>query len=340
MKFIVFLKIYLFILFIGFFGLVKAQKIDDIKKEIDKLSSWSDTNYVYRFPHRIVLSPTFFLRTNSFLIEDVSGQGEDIIYKPNTPMKLALSGSYKWLSLGFYFKLPSYLNDKGNTESFSLYLGTQTHFANWGLDFFFIKNQGYYLSNPEDLIDGWTDRDPYPFRSDLKTLNIGFSSHIVLSRKLSLKAALNQTEKQLKSAGGFAIQVGMNYSNLRNDTSLIPASQQEFYQDVTLFRKGGYVSVNIRPGYAYTYVYKDFYSTSFLLAGIGVLVQSYELDSKRSYGAQIMPQFRFQQVFGYNTDNAFVKLMLIYNNYNYKVKNMRIRNNFVLISLGGGIRIM
>ena len=44
---------------------------------------------------------------------------------------MAFAGSYKSLTLGVSFRLPSYLNNKGNTESFALYLGTQTHFANW-----------------------------------------------------------------------------------------------------------------------------------------------------------------------------------------------------------------
>ena len=327
---------FLFFLFIVF-GQLNAQNIDNVKGKLDKLA-WSDTNYVYTYPHRYTINPSFFFFFNDFSMEDINGVGQKIIYKPNTPMKFALSASYKWLTLGFSFKIPSYLNNIGNTESFSLYLGTQTHFANWGLDFFFVKNQGYYLANPENLIDGWTDRDPYPFRSDLKTLNIGFSSHIVLSRKLSLKAALNQTEKQLKSAGGFAIQVGANFSNLNNDSTLIPYSQQEYYKDATLFRKGGYVSINIRPGYAYTYVYKDFYSTTFALVGLGFQVQTYEVKSDKGWGAQLMPQFRFQQVFGYNVDNAFVKLMFIYYSNNYKVQKMKLKNNFMLISLGGGLR--
>jgi len=332
------MRLVLLILSIFIIEQVAGQKVEAIKAKLSKLSSWSDSSYVYTYSSRWTVNPSFYLRTNNFSMEDVNGVGQEIVYKPNTPMKFSLSASYRWLTLGFSFKLPSYLNDKGNTESFSLYIGTQTHYANWGLDFFFVKNSGYYLANPEDIIDGWTDRDPYPFRSDLKTLNIGFSSHIVLSRKLSLKAALNQTEKQLKSAGGFALQVGANFSNLKNDSTLIPYSQQEFYQDATLFRKGGYVSLNIRPGYAYTYVFGDFYSTTFALAGLGFQIQTYEVKAKRGWGAQLIPQFRFQQVFGYNTDNAFIKLMFVYNSYNYKVQKMRLKNNFMLISLGGGLR--
>ncbi len=329
--------VYLF-LFLSFVGLLNAQKMDKINSKLDKLASWSDTNYVYTYPHRVTISPTFYLRTNSFSIEDNKGEGKDIVYKPNTPMKLAISASYKWLSLGIAFKIPSYLNDKGNTESFSIYLGTQTHYANWGLDFYLIKNKGYYLANPEGLIDGWTDRQAYPFRSDLQTINIGLSSHIVLSRKLSLKAALNQTEKQLKSAGGFALQTGIDFSNLQSDSTLIPISQQQHYSSATLFRQGGYLSINIRPGYAYTYVYKDFYTTTFALVGVGFQVQTYQISEDRSWGAQIMPQFRFQQVIGYNSENAFIKLMFVYSVYSYKVQRLKLNNNFMLISLGGGLR--
>ena len=329
------MRIVLFIIFILISLSVNAQDIEKIKTKINKLASWTDTNYVYTYPHRIVVNPTFYLRTNSFSLEDNKDEGESIIYRPNTPMKFAISASYKWLSLGVAFKIPSYLNDKGDTKTFSIYLGTQTHFANWGLDFFLVKNKGYYLANPETMVPGWNDR--YPFRSDLETINIGFSSHLVLSRKLSLKAALNQTQKQLKSAGGFAIQVGMNFSNLRSDSTLIPYSQQDYYKEATLFRKGGYLSINIRPGYAYTYVYKDFYSTTFALLGLGFQVQSYQTNQQK-WGAQIMPQFRFQQVLGYNAGNTFIKLMFIYSSNNYKIERLKLKNNFVTISLGGGLR--
>ncbi len=51
-----------------------------------------------------------------------------------------------------------------------------------------------------------------------------------------------------------------------------------------------------------------------------------------------MPQFRFQQVIGYNSENAFIKLMFVYSVYSYKVQRLKLNNNFMLISLGGGLR--
>ncbi len=319
---------------------VFSQSIDEIKLKLQTLSAWSDTNYVYRFPHRIVINPTFFIRTNTLILQDVDKNGEEVIYKPNSPLRLAFSGSYKWLTLGFSFRLPSYLNNKGNTESFALYLGTQTHYANWGLDFYFVKNKGYYLANPETVIENWEPGDKYIFRSDLETLDIGFSTHILLSHKISLKAALNQSEKQLKNAGGFAIQSGINYSQLNTDSTIIPISQQQFYNEASMFKNNAYVNINVRPGYAYTFVHDDFYATTFALVGIGLQFQSYNLGQEHDWGAQFMPQFKFQQIFGYNSDDAFVKLMFTYSTESYSMKDLKIRNKFMLLSLGGGLRLM
>jgi len=286
-----------------------------------------------------MIAPSFYYRTNNFSLSDVDGVGNDVIYKPNTPLKIGFSASYKWLKLGVAFSLPSYTNDKGETKTFGLYLNTQTEFLNWGLDFYFIKHQGYYLANPEINVPGWNERDGYPFRSDIKAVNIGLFSHVVLSKKFSLKAALQQTEKQLKSAGGFAIQSGISFSGLSSDSTIIPYSQQKYYGEITKFTKGSFVSLHIRPGYAYTYVYNDFYATAIAHVGLGLQIQSYRVDGDR-WGLKLSPTFKYQMVFGYNSDDYFVKLSFLFDTSSFSINHTKFRNGFVTASIGGGIRIM
>jgi hypothetical protein len=108
------------------------------------------------------------------------------------------------------------------------------------------------LSNPDINIPGWKKGDEYPFNSNIQTANIGFSTHMVFSKKFSLKAAIHQTDRQLKSAGGMALQLGLSYSSMKSldGSSLIPESQKEYYPLVSDLTKGSFVSLNIRPGYA------------------------------------------------------------------------------------------
>jgi hypothetical protein len=305
-----------------------------------KQKSKTDSNYIAALPFKFLVNPSFYLKTTNFSIDNIDPNANKIIYKPNTPMKISLVGAYKWLRLGFSFSIPSYLNNKGNTESFGIYLNTQTRFLNWGLDFYYIKNQGYYLANPDINVQGWTDRQKYPFRSDLRIANIGIYTHVLFSNKLSLKAILQQSEKQLKSAGGFGIQAGIYTNRMKSDSSIVPISQRQYYPELEDMNRGNFTGIAFRPGYAYTYVYHDFYAASLLHIGIGLQFQSYMLNVNKHRGFVISPSYKFQQVFGYNVDNTFVKLSFTYMSTNFNIKHSKFTNNFMTISLGGGLRFL
>ncbi len=311
-------------------------------KYLDNIKSKSkiDSNYISELPFKFLVNPSFYLKTTNFTIFSIDPNANKVIYKPNTPMKLSIVGAYKWLRLGFSISIPSYLNNKGNTESFGIYLNTQTKIFNWGLDLFYIKNRGYYLSNPELNIPNWTDRQKYPFRSDLRITNIGLYTHVLFSNKLSLKAILQQSEKQLRSAGGFGIQAGLYSNILKNDSGIIPVSQKQYYPEIYDMNKGYFTGFAFRPGYAYTYVYHDFYAASIINIGIGLQFQSYWLESDRHFGFDISPSYKFQQVFGYNAESSFVKLSFTYMSSNFNIKHTKFTTNFMTISLGGGIRFL
>lgn len=299
-----------------------------------------DSNYIKELPFKFLVNPSFFLKTNDFSINTINPNANKIVYKPNTPMKLNIEGAYKWLRLGFSFNIPSYLNDKGNTESFGLFLNAQTRIQNWGFNFYWVKNKGYYLANPDVNIPNWNDRQEYPFRSDLQTTNIGLYTHVVFSNKLSLKAALQQSEKQIKSAGGFGLQLGFYNNRIENDSGIIPIIQRDFYPEISDMIKGSFTGFDFRPGYAFTYVLNDFYATSMANVGIGFQLQSYKFMSEKNFGFVIAPSFKFQQVIGYNTDDTFVKLAFTYMSSSFNIKHSSFKNNFMTISLGGGIRFL
>jgi len=309
---------------------------------IDKIkqNSIPDSNYIKELPFKFLINPSFFLKTNDFSINTIEPNANKIIYRPNTPMKMSIEGAYKWLRLGFSFNIPSYLNDKGNTESFGIFLNTQTRIQNWGLDFYWVKNKGYYLANPDANIPNWTDRQAYPFRSDLQTTNIGLYTHVVFSNKFSLKAALQQSEKQLISAGGFGVQLGFYYNGMKSDSGIIPITQQAYYPEIADMNKGIFTGFDFRPGYAFTYVLDDFYATSMANVGIGFQFQSYTLITDKNIGFVIAPSFKFQQVLGYNADDTFVKLEFTYMSSSFNIKHSTFKNNFMTISLGGGIRFL
>lgn len=327
------------ILLLMFFMLLESLRSQDIQMpETTRFSP--DSSYVFRYPHRLMLGLSFFLRTNSLSLTDMDSFGNEIVYKPNNPMKLGVTSTYKGVRLGLAFNLPSYLNNKGNTQSFTLYLNTQTRFLSWGIDFYYIKNQGYYLDNPELNIPEWTNRDEYPFRSDLVTTNFALLTHMVFSRKFSLKAAVHNMERQLKSAGGVAMQLGISTSSMMSDSSVVPETQLPYYESIKGMTEGQFVSLNIRPGYAYTYVHSGFYSTTVAYLGLGLQLQSYHLESGRYSAGQLSPVFKFNQLVGYNIDEAFVTISFSYESSSYNVRDVNFKNKFLAFSIGGGLRFI
>ena len=304
----------------------------------NKYKGQQDTAYVRIYPQTYSLKSYISYRNFTLKLTDLNGDGKSISYRPNNPLRLGFGGSYKDFRFGFSVKLPSFFPDRGNTSSWGMFINTQTNIFSWGFDFYFVRNKGFYLDNPEDHIPNWDKSMPYPFRSDLRITNIGLATHIVFSEKFSLKAAITQSEKQLKSAGGIALDLALKFSRIRNDSTIIPFSQQEYYSDITDFRKGGFFTIAISPGYAYTYVYNDFYATALAYFGLGIQTQSYLNTDKRKWNMQIRPKFKFMHIIGYTNDDYFANIFFTYENNLVRVASTRFNSSFISAGLGGGIR--
>jgi len=307
-------------------------------EKLKNIANQQDTSYVYHFPQRFSLKSYFSFRSFSLKITDLGGFGNPIIYKPNTPIRMGFVGSFKGIRLGVSFRLPSFYPERGQTKSLGFFINTQTNFFSWGLDFYFLRNKGYYLANPELNIPNWNTSNPEPFRSDMGSINAGLATHMVFSRKFSLKAATLQTEKQLKSAGGVALDMALKFSSIWNDSTIIPFSQQEYYDKIKDFRKGGFLTLSISPGYAYTYVYHDFYSTSLAYLGVGIQVQTYKKQTKRNWSLQLQPKVKFMEIIGYNIDKYFANISFTYETNLVKITDTRFNSSFINFSIGGGMR--
>jgi hypothetical protein len=323
------------VVILGFTTIAHAQsKLDSLIKVGRK----QDSSYVYKYPHRLTLKTYLSFRNFSLKISDPDGFGNPIIYKPNTPMRMGVIIGYRGIRMGLSFPLPSFYPDRGYTKNFGFFINTQTSIFSWGFDFYFLRTKGYFLANPELNIPNWDDAQTEPFRSDIKTINAGIATHLVFSRKFSLKAATQQTEKQLKRAGGIALDLAIKYTGLWNDSTIIPLSQQVYYPEITKYQKGGFLTLSVAPGYAYTYVHKEWYATTLAYLGAGLQTQSYKNDGKRHWAMKIQPKFKVMQIFGYTTDKYYANISLIYETNLVKINDTRFNSSYLYFNIGGGIR--
>jgi len=309
-----------------------------IIKLFQKYKGQQDSTYVKVYPQTYSLKTYFSYRNFTLKLTDLDDKGSTIAYRPNNPLRLGFVGSYKDIRFGFSVKLPSFFPDRGNTRSWGMFINTQTNIFSWGFDFYFLRNKGYYLDDPEVHLPLWDKSMPYPFRSDIRTINVGMATHIVFSKKFSLKAATIQSEKQLKSAGGIALDLALKFSSLRSDSTIIPYSQRDYYADLVGFNKGGFFTLAISPGYAYTYVHNDFYATALAYLGVGIQTQTYVNNNDRKWSMQLRPKFKFMHIIGYTNNDYFANVTFIYENNLVRFNRTRFNSSYLSVSLGGGFR--
>ena len=322
------------IILLLFISLFSSAQLKEYYKKYNK----QDTSYIKPLKHRFMVSPAISLRTGSIAIKSKEANAENVVYRPNIPARIGLGGVLEGVYLGFSLKMPSYINNKGNTEVTSWYFSTQTKFLNWGLDFYWLGNRGLYFANNKKLFVEGAQKNLKYFRPDISTLDVGLSTHMIFSEKFSLKAALQLSEKQIKSAGGFAVKIDMNYSNFRSDSSIVPYFQREYYDDISEFIRGNYYNIRLRPGYGYTFVKKDFYVSSLIYAGIGFQMYNHSSLEKRKYGLGIVPSYRAEFAVGYDREDVFIKLSSYYDNTRTKVKNFVFLRNQLMFSVTAGFR--
>ena len=141
---------------------------------------------------------------------------------------------------------------------------------NFGIDTYFQRYKGFYIENSEDRYTTWTPGDPLVQFPDMEIHIAGLNLYYIFSGdKFSLRAAYDQSEIQVKSAGSFMLMLSFNYFSLKNETSIIPSSVDNNFGSISGLEKGIFLTTSLSPGYAYTFSNGSFFFTPALFVGAG-----------------------------------------------------------------------
>jgi len=191
-----------------------------------------DSTYIGFFDRNVALK-SYVAKNFVFLSQD----NPEVEYMPNNPVNIGAGLSWKNTVLSFSYGYGfDFMRDKkkGKTESFDF------QFHNYGrkfvFDVFIQRYKGFYTEDDDFNVE------LYP---DLKVEQSGVHGLYVFNgKKYSYKAAFDQNQRQLKSAGSLLLGVSASISKIESDSSVII--------------KGGNVLRNfqfgINTGYAYTWV--------------------------------------------------------------------------------------
>jgi len=183
------------------------------------LAQKSDSLYITPYPQKMALSP--FIATNMLIIG--SGERE---FNPNSPVKAGLGFSIKNTVVNFRLSTsiaPLEGSEYGKTKA------TDFQLHNYGrkfiFDLFIQRYKGFYEEDDSGTLT------LYP---DVLVSQIGAEGTYVFNgNKFSSKAAFQQGERQLQSAGSFLLGGGMYVYELRPDG-------QETIDNIQFGAHGGY----------------------------------------------------------------------------------------------------
>lgn len=179
----------------------------------------------------------------SFIFLTHETEDEELSFQPNNPLAIGVGFSLKNFFFGLNYAYGfDFMRDKeyGKTKAFDF------QFHNYGrqyaIDLFIQKYKGFYSDEEELLL--------FP---DLSITQYGlYGQYVFNHKKFSYKAAFDQSEVQLKSAGSWLIGTGVYLNNINTGTELLFGEKT----DNNNFQFG------ISAGYAFNWVINRYWLVS------------------------------------------------------------------------------
>ena len=219
-----------------------------------------DTNYIQVYKDELTTRLFFSQKQSGYTLSEKYFNPR-LAYKTNPNLLIGIGYTYSFLTLNLAVKLPL-INGDDDTYGETKTIDLQTHsiFRKFIVDFYLQWNRGFYVSNPEDLLDDWDSGQPYPLRGDLRTNIVGLNmQYLFNSEKYSYKASFVQNEFQKRSAGSPIVGVEGHWMLGMADSLLIPGEfmSTNILNDYSDFNQMDMLNMGINGGYAYTFVVKQ-----------------------------------------------------------------------------------
>jgi hypothetical protein len=271
-----------------------------------------DSSYIRPFEYRLAVRG--YLGRDYLIMTQSSSFDSDKKFIPNSPLKIGfgITLNNTILDFGYGFGIRKE-KDKGKNKSFDFQI--HKYSRKFVLDLFIQKYQGFYNDESKNI-------EIYP---DLSIQNYGVSAlYILNNKKYSYKAAFNQSEKQLRSAGSILLGAGIYQTKIKSDSSFLYQGQNNLCN----------LQFGFNAGYAYTWVIGNFWDISASSTlGVGILFPTTNRNQDKA--VKVTPVISPRITAGYNRDDWSMGFSFI-GNVTYpimsKEENISLLSGSVLIT--------
>lgn len=272
------------------------------------LDTAKDATYLQDFSHLWNLRVSGSAQSTSFSLRPTGLPYNRVTYGPNQTPTLGISVNYRRLAFGLSFRNPLFPDDIVNRgKSDNTNFSGQLFLARGVVDGYFVRSRGFYIRNAGDVYPG-RQGGAYPQRPDIISSFASISYiHNFGWRQFSYRAAANQTERQLRSAGGWLFAPSISFQRVRGDSALLPNLPAEASNNLRL-RSSQVVGLGLLGGYGYTLVLNTkWFVNGIGLAGVtaGFQTTGYPIGFGPRDDMEVIPRLNLRLTAGYNGDRWF-----------------------------------
>jgi len=177
-----------------------------------------DSSYVCDYERKLSVKGFMF-----YNIIQLSNETDMLDYVPNNPLGEGIGVLYKDFLLGInYGQTLGSKHDKRFEETKAFDFQFHKYWSRVVVDIYFQQYKGFHIDDENLAVEDATC-------PDMKFSQWVISGQYVFnSKKFSYRAAFQQDEKQLKSAGSFLLGYGMYHSKITSDSSFIHDGKRVF----------------------------------------------------------------------------------------------------------------
>ena len=310
-----------------------------IEGELSSTNLKYDTTYIENISDKLAIRIYNIWKNTDLKLTELK-TNKYLLIKPNGKTNIGIGFNYKWLGLGVAFGMPLINNDDsiyGKTKRFDFQLNL--YGRTMGADIYFQRYKGFYISNPNMLVD-WNKKE-YPLLSDMQIIAAGASVYYFFNhKKFSYRAAFVRNEIQKKGQGSMILGFYYGLNSAYDNTGFLSQSLKDSLStlfDVYSFNSN---SFGISFGYTFTFVIaKHFFINLSLVPGIGGVKTNINTSKGiTKLNPQLAVRYIARFALGYEHKNFYLGLTAYSTGTSYQYKYIEIEPSTGNIKLFVGKR--
>lgn len=303
-----------------------------------------DTSYIHIYKENYTVVADIYAKGIDFSLSPFqhidSIDSRVVKYTPNVSAYFGLSASYKGWGLGISFPIPSSVKSDsiyGKTTFYDYKLSL--HKRKFGGTGYVRYYKGFYLNKPSLFDTAWNG-GVMPHRDDMLIATLGLNAYYLFNHdKFSMKSVFWQSERQLKTASTFILMTDLNATLLQSDSSIIPASDELYYGNLSGIQDMFMYSVAFMGGYAHCSVINDYYYICpMVYVGPGYQHKIMNANKGKVMNDNIFLKTDFKFAAGYNAETAYLGILFGLGSSLMPAKNANFASTVIMLDFFVGCR--